>query len=194
MPDLWLQIAALIALTTGQNIPGRVLCAYYDQGGEGVSYHDTDLQNHGSGELNPADGTYLNEFRIHGGDTSYTKFNRKPDPIYHNSFDKVVPPADLPYVGWTEPGEWFDITVDVTRSPMCVPTTSDRDCSKTVRIASPPGTSPTPVWPALSSSSTRLRMKYGPWAPLRLSSMLSSPATGTTRIAVTRGVSVSRRR
>jgi hypothetical protein len=67
MPDLWLQIAALIALTTGQNIPGRVLCAYYDQGGEGVSYHDTDLQTHGSGELNPADGTYLNEFRIHGG-------------------------------------------------------------------------------------------------------------------------------
>jgi hypothetical protein len=98
-----------------QNIPGRVLCAYYDQGGEGVSYHDTDPQNHGSGELNPADGTYLNEFRIHEGvDTSYTKFNRKPDPIDDNSFDKVVPPADLPYVGWTEPGEWFNITVDVT--------------------------------------------------------------------------------
>ncbi len=28
-------------------------------------------------------------------------------------FDKVVPPADLPYVGWTEPGEWFNVTVDV---------------------------------------------------------------------------------
>ena len=98
-----------------QDIPGRVLCAYYDQGGEGVSYHDTDPQNHGSGELNPADGTYLNEFRIHEGvDTSYTKFNRKPDPIDENSFVKVVPPADLPYVGWTEPGEWFNITVDVT--------------------------------------------------------------------------------
>jgi hypothetical protein len=101
--------------TGPQNIPERVLCAYYDQGGEGVSYHDTDPQNHGSGELNPADGTYLNEFCIHEGvDTSYTKFNRKPDPIDDNSFDKVVPPADLPYVGWTEPGEWFNITVDVT--------------------------------------------------------------------------------
>ena len=65
-----------------QKIPGRVLCAYDDFGGEGVAYHDTDSRNHGSGELNPADGTYLNEFRIHEGvDTSYTKFNRKPDPV-----------------------------------------------------------------------------------------------------------------
>ena len=98
-----------------QNIAGKVLCAYYDLGGEAVAYHDTDPTNHGSGELNPADGSYLNEFRIHEGvDTSYTKFNRKPDPIDDNSFDKIVPSADQPYVGWTEPGEWFNITVDVT--------------------------------------------------------------------------------
>src|SRR6202021_2113018 len=50
-----------------QKIPGRVFCAYYDLGGEGLAYHDTDPRNHGSGELNPADGTYLNEFRIHEG-------------------------------------------------------------------------------------------------------------------------------
>jgi hypothetical protein len=100
-----------------QKIPGKVLCAYYDLGGEGVAYHDTDRKNHGSGELNPADGTYLNEFRIHEGvDTSYTKFNRKPDPIDDNAFDKIVPPADLLYVGWTEPGEWFNLTVDVAKS------------------------------------------------------------------------------
>ena|SRR5438132_2992494 len=48
-----------------QKIPGRVICAYYDLGGEGVAYYDTDAKNHGSGELNPADGTYLNEFRVH---------------------------------------------------------------------------------------------------------------------------------
>jgi len=95
-----------------QRIPGRVLCAYYDAGGEGVAYHDTDPRNHGSGELNPADGTYLNEFRIHEGvDTSYTKFDRTPDRIDDNPFDKIVPPRDLLYVGWTEPGEWFNITV-----------------------------------------------------------------------------------
>ena len=93
------------------------MCAHYDLGGEGVAYHDTDPRNHGSGELNPADGTYLNEFRIHEGvDTSYTKLNRKPDPVDDNPFDKIVPPAELPYVGWTEPGEWFNITVDVTRA------------------------------------------------------------------------------
>jgi hypothetical protein len=100
-----------------QKIPGRVLCAYYDLGGEGIAYHDSDPHNHGSGELNPADGTYLNEFRIHEGvDTSYTKFDRKPDRIDDNPFDKIVPPRDLPYVGWTEPGEWFNMTVDVTHA------------------------------------------------------------------------------
>jgi hypothetical protein len=98
-----------------QKIPGKVLCAYYDLGGEGIAYHDSDPKNHGSGELNPADGTYLNEFSIHEGvDTSYTKFNRKPGPIDDNPFDKIVPPANLLYVGWTEPEEWFNLTVAVT--------------------------------------------------------------------------------
>jgi len=96
-----------------QKIPGRVLCAYYDLGGEGVAYHDSDPKNHGSGELNPADGTYLNEFCIHEGvDTSYTKFDRTPDSIDDKPFDKAVPPRELPYIGWTEPGEWFNITVE----------------------------------------------------------------------------------
>ncbi len=27
-----------------QKIPGKVMCAYYDLGGEGVAYHDTDAQ------------------------------------------------------------------------------------------------------------------------------------------------------
>src|ERR1700728_452182 len=59
-----------------QKIPGRVQCAYYDLGGEGVAYHDSDARNNGSGALNPANGTYLNEFRmIEGVDTSYTKFH-----------------------------------------------------------------------------------------------------------------------
>ena len=38
-----------------QKIPGRVDCAYYDRGGEGVAYHDSDAKNNGSGGLNPAD-------------------------------------------------------------------------------------------------------------------------------------------
>src|SRR5258705_4342500 len=98
-----------------QKIPGRVFCAYYDQGGEGVVYHDTDAKNHGSGELNPADGTYLNEFRIHEGvDTSYTKIDRKPTVIDDNPFDNVVPPRDMLYFCWTEPGVLFIVTFDVS--------------------------------------------------------------------------------
>jgi hypothetical protein len=96
-----------------QKVPGKVMCAYYDLGGEGVAYHDSDGKNNGSGALNPADGSYLNEFRMgEGVDTSYTKFGRDPQ-IDDTPYDKVTPPADLLYVGWTVPGEWFNVTVDV---------------------------------------------------------------------------------
>jgi hypothetical protein len=98
-----------------QRIPGKVLCAYYDLGGEGIAYHDADAKNNGSGNLNPANGNYLNEFRMHEGvDTSYTKFGQDPQ-IDDNPYNEVVPPANLLYVGWTEAGEWFNITVEVAR-------------------------------------------------------------------------------
>jgi hypothetical protein len=97
-----------------QKIPGRVECALYDLGGEGVAYHDSDTKNNGSGGLNPADGTYLNEFRMREGvDTSYTKFH---DQIDNNPYNVVQPAENQLYVGWTEPGEWFRITVDVAHA------------------------------------------------------------------------------
>lgn len=97
-----------------QKIPGRIECAYYDRGGEGVAYHDSDAKNNGSGALNPADGTYLNEFRkAEGVDTSYTKFH---DEIDKNPYNLVQPPENQLYVGWTEPGEWFNITVEVSHA------------------------------------------------------------------------------
>jgi hypothetical protein len=100
-----------------QSIPGIVHCAFYDQGGEGVAYHDTDPVNHGSGQLNPPDGSYLHEFRMHEGvDISYTKFGNSSDRIDDNPWTIVAPPANLLYVGWTEPGEWFNITVDVKKT------------------------------------------------------------------------------
>ncbi len=99
-----------------QKIPGRVQCAYYDLGGEGVAYHDSDATNSGSGGLNKPDGTYLNEFRMNESvDTSYTKFHHK-EPIDDNPFDLVQPPENQLYVGWTQPGEWFNLTVDVKRA------------------------------------------------------------------------------
>jgi hypothetical protein len=97
-----------------QKISGRVECAYYDRGGEGVAYHDSDSKNSGSGGLNPADGTYLNQFRMDESvDISYTKFHNQAD----NSAYNVVQPAENQlYVGWTEPGEWFNITVDAAHN------------------------------------------------------------------------------
>jgi hypothetical protein len=97
-----------------QRIPGRVMCAYYDFGGEGIAYHDSDAKNNGSGNLNPPDGSYLNTFRMHEGvDISYTKFH---DHIDNNPYSLVQPPENLLYVGWVEPGEWFNMTVRVERS------------------------------------------------------------------------------
>lgn len=99
-----------------QAIPGKVMCAYYDLGGEGVAYHDSDAKNNGSGALNPANGSYLNEFRMNEGvDTSYTKFGLDPK-IDDNPYNRIAPPANLLYVGWTAPGEWFNITVHVAEA------------------------------------------------------------------------------
>ena len=96
-----------------QIIPGRVRCAYYDFGGEGVAYHDSDPLNHGSGGLNPADGSYLHEFRMHEAvDTTYTK-----DGAYDNHpYNFVEPELGMLYVGWTVPGEWIKYSVDVKQT------------------------------------------------------------------------------
>jgi hypothetical protein len=96
-----------------QHIPGKVFCAYYDLGGEGVAYHDTDPQNHGSGELNTLDGSYLHGFRVDEGvDTSYTKSNDDTD---NSAYNFITPPMEQLYVGWTEPGEWTKYTVRVEK-------------------------------------------------------------------------------
>src|SRR5258708_23266602 len=50
-----------------QQIPGRVECEYFNLGGEGIAYHDTDSLNNGSGKLNPVNGNSLNEFRMKEG-------------------------------------------------------------------------------------------------------------------------------
>jgi hypothetical protein len=94
-----------------QLIPGRVQCAFFDLGGEGVAYHNSDSRNKGSGMLNPANGSYLNEFRMNEAvGISYAKFH---DAIDDNPFEQVKPAEGQLYVGWTNPGEWFKMTVRV---------------------------------------------------------------------------------
>ncbi len=95
-----------------QEIPGKVQCEYFDFGGEGIAFHDSDSINSGSGGLNPADGSYLHEFRISEAvDISYTKF--QDPPMDNSEYNFVEPEKDQLYIGWTQPGEWLKYTVKV---------------------------------------------------------------------------------
>jgi hypothetical protein len=129
-----------------QPIPGKVQCAFYDLGGEGIAYHDTDAKNNGSGALNPADGTYLNEFRMHEGvDTSYTKFH---DEIDNTQYNLVLPPRDQLYVGWTVPDEWFNLTVQVAHAGVYrgdLLYTSNRGGSISLDVNGKPAGPPLPI-------------------------------------------------
>jgi len=129
-----------------QQIPGTVYCAYYDLGGEGIAYHDSDAKNSGSGGLNPLDGTYLNEFRKDESvDISYTKFPDHGDQIDNNPYEKVTPPKGLLYVGWTEPGEWFNITVEAAHTGLYAADllyTSNRGGTISIDINGEPATGP----------------------------------------------------
>ena len=98
-----------------QILPGKLQCEYYDLGGEGIAFHDSDSINSGSGRLNPADGSYLHEFRMNEPvDISFTKFM---DPAIDNSsYNFVEPEPNQLYVGWTNPGEWTKYTVNVEKT------------------------------------------------------------------------------
>jgi hypothetical protein len=93
-----------------QTIPGRIQCEFYDKGGEGIAYHDNDSINNGSGKLNPNDGTYFNTFRMDEAvDISYTKTNN----VDNNPYNVTEPLMNQFYVGWTEPGEWINYTIEI---------------------------------------------------------------------------------
>ena len=107
-----------------QAIPGRLQNEYYDMldipaeqkaagAEEGITYHDTDNKNSGSGALNGT-GTYLKEFRMHESpDISYVKFNNPGTPVDDTPYNLVPPDANSLYLGWIAPGEWVKYTVNV---------------------------------------------------------------------------------
>ena len=98
-----------------QILPGKLQCEYYDFGGEGIAYHDTDTINEGSGGLNRDDGTYLNAFRKNEAvDISYTKMDERK--IDNNPFNFVEPENGQLYIGWTSAGEWTKYTVNVKKA------------------------------------------------------------------------------
>jgi hypothetical protein len=82
-------------------------------GGQGISYFDRDIINNGSGKLNPLNGNPLNEFRINESvDISYTK----SDSIDDTSYSRVPVKLKQLYVGWTQPSEWINYTVQVKKN------------------------------------------------------------------------------
>jgi hypothetical protein len=99
-----------------QVIPGRVELAYYDIGGEGIAYHDTEPINKGSGLLNrkpehqrPGVSDYICHFREQEGvDISFTK-----DFIDFNHPNKVDPPVNQLFLAYEADGEWINFTIDV---------------------------------------------------------------------------------
>ena len=89
----------------GQAIPGRLECAFYDLGGEGVAYHDTTPINILSGVLNQqrrhqrahATAYHWNFRRDEGVDISFVK-----DWADLNHPNLVDPPVNQLYIGGTE--------------------------------------------------------------------------------------------
>ncbi len=100
-----------------QVIPGKLECALYDMGGEGVSYHDFETENRGNGGLNlqpnhqrPHATPYEWEFRRNEGvDVSYAK----DFADFNHTRNYYIPTVNQFYIGWTEDNEWLNYTVDV---------------------------------------------------------------------------------
>ncbi len=96
-----------------QTIPGKIQCAFFDEGGQGITYNDADAVNNGSGKLNPNDGNYYNTFRMNEGvDISYTKTKE----IDNNPYNIVEPLMNQLYVGWTTAGEWINYTIEIKQA------------------------------------------------------------------------------
>lgn len=94
-------------------VPGKIQCEFYNAGGEGVSFHDSDAVNSGSGGLNKG-SDYLSTFRINEAvDISFSKY---VDTMDNSEFNIVEQQEHQLYVGWTAPGEWMKYTVEVTES------------------------------------------------------------------------------
>lgn len=108
--------APRLAPARGQAIPGRLECAFYDLGGEGVAFHDTTPINILSAVLNQqaihqrphATPYHWNFRREEGVDISYVK-----DFADLNHPNNPDPPVNQLYIGGTEDGEWCNYTVEV---------------------------------------------------------------------------------
>ncbi|HEX3696163.1 MAG TPA: carbohydrate-binding domain-containing protein [Polyangia bacterium] len=93
-----------------QVIPGTIQAASYDQGGEGVAYHDSDPNNTGADQaLAGNEAVPEATFRpTEGVDLGSTR------ALTDKYVDSSPLQAGQLYVGWTVAGEWINYTVNVT--------------------------------------------------------------------------------
>lgn len=82
-----LRFAQFLPIGKPYPVPGRIPAEEYDQGGEGVAYHDVDASNNGN-KYRSSEGVDIEQNKEGGG------------------FD----------VGWTNAGEWIEYTVNVLQS------------------------------------------------------------------------------
>jgi hypothetical protein len=84
-----------------QIIPGKIIAAFYDEGGESIAFHNPAAKNNGSEGIGLArNGKY--EVGISITRPGLDKFT-----------DGTTMPFDKYYVGWIVPGEWLNYSVDV---------------------------------------------------------------------------------
>jgi len=94
-----------------QEIPGKVIAAYFDVGGNGVTYHTKDNKNHGSGESNKGPEEKNNLRKDEGVSVAYTKTGTDKWAADGKQMD-----LDQYYVGWVAEGDWMTYTLDVKES------------------------------------------------------------------------------
>jgi len=100
-------------------IPGRVQCAYFDYGGEGVAFH-SDGTNHGNHDFNlvehrgPKCRLYISQFRANEGvSISFTSPEHKDHWYPKDIPAPFAPETNQLYIGWTKDGQWLNYTINV---------------------------------------------------------------------------------
>jgi hypothetical protein len=95
-----------------QVIPGMIQASFYDQGGESVAYHDGDPNNKGADQARTSDPT-LPEATFRATEGVDLRSIRAGMDKYVTG--ENLQPGQL-YVGWTQPGEWVNYTVNVAQT------------------------------------------------------------------------------
>jgi len=102
-----------------------------------------------------------------GVDTSYTKFH---DAIDNNPYNKVMPEENQLYVGWTTPGEWFNITVNVDHDGLYTGDllyTSNRGGTISLDVNGTPATGPLTIMSTYDAADPIAWRQWHHWNVLR---------------------------